>query len=389
MQPLAETDVLDFTQTVAGPVCTGMLAALGANVVKIEPPDGDPFRDFLSGDAFTTVNLGKQSVCIDLKTADGQHVARELAEGADVVVESFRPGVLDQFELGYDDIVQVNPDVVYCSITGFGQTGPYSDYPAYDPVLQAMSGLMSVIGYPDRPPVRIGASVIDYSTGANAAFLVTGALVGDTGQHIDISLFEVAVAWMGYWLARYTRTGETPTRAGAGLHGTAPNGIYQAADGEPFYLVALTDDQFARICRAVDREDLIDDDRFLTNTDRWDHQEELRAELGAEFHKYPRAELIDQLTDAGVPVGPQRDIDELLDDPQVQFRDLLINAHNLHTDEEVTTTRLPVRTANWLPDTPVRPPACGEDTRDVLSTLGYSHGQIDKLIQEGVVGEPP
>lgn len=387
MQPFDGIDVLDFTQSVAGPVCTSMLGILGANVVKVEPPGGDSFRGFLDGDAFTTVNLGKQSVAIDLKTDEGQAIARDLAQKADVIVESFRPGVMDRFGLGFDEVVTANPEVVYCSITGFGQEGPYSEYPAYDPVLQAMSGLMSVIGYPDRPPARIGASVIDYSTGANAAFLVASALNGDRGNHIDIALFDVAVSWMGYWLARYTRIGEPPTRAGAGFHGNSPNGIFHAAGAEPFYLVALNDEQFDRLCRAIDRQELGDDPRFQTNADRWEHRDDLQEELDSEFGEYPRDELVERLAAAGVPVGPQQEIDDLLTDPQVGFRDLLVEAENPHANQRVTTTRLPITTAEWVPDLPERPPACGEHTRQVLSSFGYDAAEIDELVAEGVVNE--
>lgn len=385
MQPFDGIDVLDFTQSVAGPVCTSMLATLGATVVKVEPPGGDAFRAFLDGDPFTTVNLGKQSLEIDLKTEEGQAIAQDLAAQADVVVESFRPGVMDRFGLGFDAVASTNPEVVYCSITGFGQDGPFREYPAYDPVLQAMSGLMSVIGYPDRPPARIGASVIDYSTGANAAFLVASALNDADGHHIDISLFDVAVSWMGYWLARYTRIGETPTRAGAGFHGNAPNGIFHAAEGEPFYLVALNDEQFDRLCGAIDREDLQGDPRFETNEDRWEHRDALQVELDTEFSQYDRGPLIEQLAAAGVPVGPQQGIDELLEDPQVGFRDLLVDAKNLYADDAVTTTRLPVRTADWVPSVPGRPPAAGEDTRAVLSDFGYSEEEIADLFDDGVV----
>ncbi|MDX1748332.1 MAG: CoA transferase, partial [Halobacteriales archaeon] len=219
MQPLADVDVLDLTQSIAGPVCTQMLATMGADVVKVEPPGGDAFRGVVDGAMFASYNLdGKRSLSVDLKTDDGRDIVTALAERADVVVESFRPGVLAKFDLDYEAVAASNEDVVYCSITGFGQEGPYSQYPAYDPVVQAMSGLMSVIGYPDRQPVRIGASVTDCGTGANAAFMVMSALMerfrhDSGGTHIDISLFDTALSWMAYWIANYTATGEIPQRA--------------------------------------------------------------------------------------------------------------------------------------------------------------------------------
>ena len=191
MQPFRDVAVLDLTQSIAGPACTQRLATLGADVVKVEPPDGDPFRDLVDGSMFATFNLDrKRSLAVDLKRDAGREIVQDLARRADVVVESFRPGVTERFGLDYESVSEDNPGVVYTSITGFGQDGPYADYPAYDPVIQAMSGLMSVIGYPDRPPVRIGASVIDCATGANAAFLTSAALheaerTGE-GDHLDV-----------------------------------------------------------------------------------------------------------------------------------------------------------------------------------------------------------
>jgi crotonobetainyl-CoA:carnitine CoA-transferase CaiB-like acyl-CoA transferase len=201
MRPFADVDVLDLTQSIAGPVSTQLLASLGADVVKLEPPEGDAFRDIIDGAMFASVNLGhKRSVCLDLTTDDGRAAGRDLAADADVVVQSFRPGVVERFDLDYASVRERNDDVVYCSLSGFGQEGPYADRPAYDPVIQAMSGLMSMIGYPDEPPVRIGASTIDWGTGTMAAFMLASALFNrertGEGEHIDVNLYEVATAWM-------------------------------------------------------------------------------------------------------------------------------------------------------------------------------------------------
>jgi crotonobetainyl-CoA:carnitine CoA-transferase CaiB-like acyl-CoA transferase len=386
MQPFEDVDVLDLTQSIAGPVATQFLGSLGANVVKVEPPGGDAFRDLLGGAMFASVNIsGKRSVCLDLKTDEGQRAARELAAEADVVIESFRPGVLEQFELDYEAVSEINEDVVYVSVTGFGQDGPYSEWPAYDPVIQAMSGLMSTIGYPDRPPVRIGASVIDWGTGTTAAFLAASALhereVNGEGEHIDVNLFEVTVAWMGYWIAHYTGTGETPERAGQGFAGIAPNEIFHAADDEPFYVCAVNNRLYERLCTAIDREDLVEDDRYETNEDRWEHRETLVEELEAEFGEYDRHEICERLADAGVPVGPLRTIDELTeDDPHVAARELLTDSYNLHRDTPVRTASLPFRTASGRPELEDRPPERGEHTEAVLEELGYDDATIDRML---------
>ena len=393
MQPFEDVDVLDLTQSIAGPVCTQMLTALGANVVKVEPPKGDAFRGLSQGAMFAAFNHGpKRSLSVDLKSEEGSALVRDLAERADVLVESFRPGVLEQFDLDYESVSAANEGVVYCSITGFGQEGPYSDYPAYDPVVQAMSGLMSVIGYPDRPPARIGASVIDCSTGANAAFMTSAALRErdrtGTGEHIDISLFDVAVSWLSYWIGDYSGTGDVPTRAGSGFHGIAPNDIYYAAAEEPFYLCAVNDRLYERLCRAINREELLSDDRFIDNDARWEHREALREELEATFREYNRDGLVELLADSGVPAGPQQDIPEVVTDEHVTDRNLLTEVRNLILDEEVTVSRLPVRTVDWVPELDEEPPEIGEHSRQVLREFGYDETEIDALVESESVFAP-
>ena len=392
MESFTDVDVLDLTQSIAGPSCTQMLASLGANVVKIEPPGGDPFRDLIDGSVFASFNYeSKRSLSVDLKTDDGREILQELAAKSDVVVESFRPGVVSQFDLDYESVAEENEDVVYCSLSGFGQEGPYSEYPAYDPVLQASSGLMSVIGYPDRPPARIGASVIDCATGVTAAFLISSALrhrdLKGEGNHIDVSLFDIAVWWMGYWAADYSTSGETPTRGGSGFWGIAPNDIYHAGDGEPFYLSAINDKLYERTCRTVDREDLIDDDRFETIDDRWEHREVLRDELESAFEPYDRDQLVELLAESGVPAGPLQEIPDLLEDEHIEARDMLATSHNLKRDEETTVARFPIRTVDWYPEVGDRPPKLGEDSRAVLAELGYSDDEIDALLEGNVVFE--
>jgi crotonobetainyl-CoA:carnitine CoA-transferase CaiB-like acyl-CoA transferase len=390
MQPFEDVDVLDLTQSIAGPVCTQLLAVLGANVVKVEPPDGDAFRDLVGGSIFAAFNHGpKRSLAVDLKSEAGVATVRDLSERADVVVESFRPGVLERFDLDYDSVSAGNEAVVYCSLTGFGQDGPYSDRPAYDPVVQAMSGVMSVTGYPDRPPARIGTSVVDWATGTNAAFMVASALHEvdrtGTGEHIDVSLFDVAVSWMSYWIANYSATGEVPTRSGSGFDGIATNDVFHTAGDEPFYLCAIDDAMFERLCRAVDREDLLEDGRFVDNAARWEHREELRGALEATFREYDRNELVARLTDSGVPAGPLKEVPEVLEDRHVTERGMLDRARNLTTDTDVTVSRLPVRTADWVPEPGERPPAVGEHTREVLREFGYDDEEIEALREGGAV----
>ncbi|MFB6311151.1 MAG: CaiB/BaiF CoA transferase family protein [Salinirussus sp.] len=390
MQPLDGIDVLDFTQSIAGPTCTQTLSVLGANVVKVEPPDGDAFRPLVDGAMFASCNRGKRSISIDLKDDRGVEIAAELATKADVVVESFRPGVMDGFDLGYDDIAAENPDVVYCSITGFGQDGPYEQYPAYDPVAQAMSGLMSVTGQPDGEPVRLGTSAIDINTGMAAALLVLGGLMDDGGEYIDISLFDVATTWMNYWVAYYTSTGDLPQRSGSGLFGFAPYGVFEAAGGEPFYLACASDKLYERLCRSLDREDLLEDERYETVPKRWEHRESLHAEFEPEFRSYERRELVEKLAGAGVPSGPLRYTDELVEeDPHAKHRNLWVETRNHWVGEECRTTRMPFRTADGPIDDAEPPPSQGEHTRAVLADFGYDAETVESLLEAGVVLETP
>lgn len=392
MEPFDGINVLDFTQSVAGPLATQLLGTLGANVVKVEPPGGDTFRPLLDGSMFAAMNLGgKRSVALDLTTDEGRKAGRDLAERADVVIESFRPGTLERFDLDYESVREHNEDVVYCSLTGFGQSGPYSQRPAYDPVIQAMSGLMSTIGYSDRLPVRIGASVIDCGTGTYAAFLVSAALLdrsaGGGGEYIDVNLYEVAVSWMGYWIANYVETGDVPEPTDRGFAGLAPNGTFEASDG-PFYMAVVNDEFWERLCDAINRDDLLTDERFVTNELRWEHREELKEELEATFANWSREELTATLAERGVPAGPQLDVHELVeDDPHLAARDLLTTTHNVETDTETMTAFPPFTTSAGRPDPGTRPPQVGEHTRAVLAELGYDEDQIDAMIAAGAAHE--
>lgn len=393
MEPYDDLQVVDFTQSIAGPLATQLLGALGATVTKVEPPEGDAFRELLDGAMFAAYNLGgKRSVCLDLKTDDGKRIARELAAEADVVIESFRPGVTERFGLDYESVRESNSDVIYVSLSGFGQDGPYSDRPAYDPILQAMSGLMSMTGYPDRPPVRVGASTIDCSTGMCAAFLVASALrnrerTGD-GEYVDVSLFDTAIQWMAYWIAYSTGGNEPPERGGQGLAGIAPNEVIEAADGDPLYVSAINDQFFERLCETIDRPDLIEDDRFADNDSRWAHRNALRDELEAAAQRFDREKLVEELVDAGVPAGPVRSVDELVADPHVSHREMLVDSYNTRTETPVKTANLPFRTDSETPDLDADPPALGEHTRSVLAERGYADAEIDSLVERGAVDEP-
>lgn len=388
MQPFSGVDVLDFTQEVSGPHCTQLLAMLGANVVKVEPPAGARTRDYWS-DAFVSFNLGgKRSLSVDLKTTEGNEIGRELAEKADVIVENFRPGVLERFDLDYESVAETNEAVVYCSISGFGQGGPYRDYPAYDPIAQALGGVMDRTGYPDRPPVRIGASFIDCGTAVHAALFVASALLDrertGEGHYIDTSLFDTVVSWMAYSIANYDRTGERPTRNGTGVG--VVDQIYGTKDEEFLYVKAITQAQYERLCEALDRPDLLTDERFARLEDLDAHADELEAELEAEFATVELAEITSLLASVNVPAGAVQDVGTLVDaDPHVATREMLEESFDPVRETAVTTASIPVRTEDGKPEFTTRPPDHGEHNREVLSELGYSDERIDELLAARVV----
>ncbi|MFC6837936.1 CaiB/BaiF CoA transferase family protein [Halomarina ordinaria] len=391
MKPLDDLTVVDFTQSVAGPVCTQLLAEMGATVLKVEPPTGDNFRNLMDGNIFAPFNHGKQSLCVDIKTDAGHEIVGQLATEADVVVESFRPGVLEKFDLDYESVAERNEDVIYCSLSGFGRSGPYQSYPGYDPCIQAISGLMAITGYADRPPARIRASLIDCGTGANAAFAILAAVRGrdrgGDGTHIDISLFDVAVSWMSYWVTNYDQTGALPERAGGKGIGSAPNGVFPTGDGY-IYVATLSEAMYERLCSVLDRPDLLEDERFETIEDRIEHREPLRDELIREFEAFASTELEVELLDAGIPSGAVRTVADLVEDNEhVDARSMLVDTYNPEVDEEVVTAALPFRFSTGIHgggySSP--PPKKGEHTDDILTALSYSEREIERLHETGAV----
>jgi crotonobetainyl-CoA:carnitine CoA-transferase CaiB-like acyl-CoA transferase len=391
MTPLGDITVVDLTQSVAGPVCTQLLGEMGATVIKVEPPSGDNFRNLMNGSFFTPFNHGKESVCVDLKTDRGREIVTTLAHEADVFVESFRPDVLDQYDLDYQSIYNINDNIVYCSLSGFGHEGPYCDYPGYDPCIQAMCGLMATTGYPDRPPVRIRASVIDCGTGANAAFAIMAAIrnrdrTGE-GTHIDISLFDVAVSWMSYWIAEYDVTGEVPKRTGQLGIGSAPNGLFPTRDGY-LYLCTMTESMYERLCSLVERPDLLKDERFQTIDDRLNHRDELRSILSEEFETYTAKDLEQRCLNARIPAGRVQTIKDVTEnDPHVEERSMVVESRNPETKSSARVSALPFQFSTEIHDGgfSTAPPAKGEHTIDVLQAISYSDEEIARLCEAGVV----
>lgn len=389
MTPLDGVDVLDFTQVIAGPLCGRMLGDLGANVIKVEPPDGESSRGDMGGAYFSSYNTSKRSISIDLKSERGRNAVRRGIEEADVVLENFRPGVMAKFGLDYETVSDLNEELVYCSMSGYGQSGPYRDYPAYDPIIQAMSGLMERNGYPDLPPVRLGLPVVDMGTAAHAAFAVLAALRNrdetGVGEHIDVSLYDTAISWMSTFVSYYHDTGEIPERKGRkGGDEFAPSAVCRADNGE-LYVIAPSDKMFGTLCTAIDREELLADERFHTREARANHHDALIEELEATFSGYDVRDLVEVLSSAGVPAGPVRDIGAVIeDDEQLETRDMVLETANRTTGASTLISQLPFRFANAEMRT-VDPPNLGGDSASVLSSWGMGGVEITELIADGVV----
>lgn len=336
--PLAGLLVVDFSRVLAGPFATMMMADLGARVVKVERPgrgdDSRGYGPFLHGASmyFARVNRGKSSIALDLTDPADAGVLWGLLAAADVVVENFRPGVMTRLGLGYDAVAARNPGVVYASVSGFGQTGPEREKPAYDAVVQAMSGLMAVTGSADGPPVKPGIPVADLAGGLFAFGGVCAALTGRAatgrGTHVDVAMYDAAVSLLEGAALRYLVTGESPPRIGNAHHSIAPFDTFAVADGQ-IVICAAHDGLFLALCETLGRPQLAEDPAYRTNAARSEHREALKVELEAALSGGGAAQWLARLTAARVPCGPVQTVAEAVDSAQVRDRRMLVDAGGL------------------------------------------------------------
>jgi crotonobetainyl-CoA:carnitine CoA-transferase CaiB-like acyl-CoA transferase len=406
--PLHGVRILDLTRILAGPWAAQNLADLGAEVIKIEKPGegddsrrfGPPFiHDAQSGERihaayFLSCNRGKKSVAIDIATARGQQLVRELASKCDVLIENFKVGALAKYGLDHDTLRQKNPALVYCSITGFGQTGPYAARPGYDTLIQGMSGLMSVTGERDEKPgggpQRVGVAVSDLFSGMYASLAILAALrhreQGGAGQHLDISMMDVQVGLLVNQSINYLTTGVVPTRVGNGHPNIAPYQAFPAVDG--YFILAIgNDSQYERFCRCVDRIDLVTDARFSTNARRMANQDALIEEMNRITRSRTIDEWISAMEGVGVPCGPINTIDRVFADPQVKARQMLFSMEHPRAGT-IPSVANPMR----FSATPIRyerpPPMLGEHTDEVLaSLLDLNADDIQELRRDAVIGD--
>ena len=386
-RPLKGVKVIDFSHAWAGPTCTMLLGDAGADTIKVEPTTGDFYRTAMDGAVFINVNRNKRSIALDLKKKEGRGIALKLLERADVLVENFVPGVMDRLGLGYQTISKMNPRIIYCSISGFGQEGPYHKRPSFDPVAQAMSGIMLATGEPDRPPVRILPPMLDYSAGIHAAYGIVIALLNreqtGKGERIDISLMDIGIVQMGAFVTHYTMTGELPERMGSAHKAWAPYQAFEASDGWVMIAVA-SDEMWLNLCKVLKLEDLGNDSRYATPQSRRKHRKELAELLTKVTRQYRARELESLLSEAGVPSGQLRNIAEVVEDPQVKARDLIDDIEYPGLGK-IKVVKNPIFFSGHAPRTQLQAPQLGEHTATVLAELGYGEAEIQRLEDTGIV----
>lgn len=394
--PLAGVRVLDLSKVLAGPLCTQYLADLGADVIKIETIGaGDdtrrwpPFEDGL-GAIFLAVNRNKRSVALDLKAPDGLALCRQLLAQADVMIESFGPGVAARLGLGYEAVSALRPGIVYCSISGYGSVGPMREHKGYDLIAQAFTGMLSITGEPDGPPVRSPFSPVDQGTGMNATIGILGALLKrqQTGQgmHIDASLFDTAVGFLGYFLQGFWQRGTEPQRPGSGHESLCPYKVFDTAD-KPLILGVANDSLWQKFCAVAEAPTLAADARFRTGADRVQHRAACEQAVAALMRRRRRAAWMAALEAAGVPCSPVHTLGELSAHPQTAASDMLLR-YTSQAGRSLQGVATPLRLDGQRPALRTPPPALGEHTAAVLAELGHAPAQIADWQARGVIGGP-
>jgi crotonobetainyl-CoA:carnitine CoA-transferase CaiB-like acyl-CoA transferase len=399
MAPLTGLRVLDLSNVLAGPFCCHQLAHLGADVIKVEVPGrGDLARQLgadselnqkFMGVSFLAQNAGKRSVTLNLKSPKGIALLKKLLLSADVLVENFRPGVMERLGIGWEVLREINPRLVYCAISGFGQDGPWRDLPAYDQIIQGASGVMSITGDADTAPYRVGYPISDTIGGLTAAFAITAALQGRSagggGSFIDVSMLEATMATMGWVLSNWLIAGQRPSANGNENFTSAPSGTFRTADA-PLNIAANKQEQWEILCRHLGREELLQHPDYVTREARKVNREALKTELEKTLAGRPASDWADELNRLGVPAGTVMEVPDILAHPQIADRGMIAGFDDVPgVGRGIRVARTGIKLDGEAPSVQTPPPQLGEHNADIYGELGLTAGEIADLQKEKII----
>lgn len=394
MKPLENIVVLDLSRVLAGPYCTMMLADFGANIIKIEPPevgdDSRAFGPFIGKESvyYMSLNRNKRSITLNFKEQEAKDLFKEMVKKADIVVENYRPGTMEKFGLGYDVLKEINPKIIYAACSGFGHSGPYMDKPAYDIVVQAMGGIMSITGPEGGEPCRVGASVGDIIAGMFTAYGIMTALfhrsLTGVGQKVDVGMLDCQVAVLENAMARYLSSGVVPKPAGTRHPSITPFESYTAKDG--YVIVGAGNDKlWEKLCNLLGREDLIADERFKTNAKRTENVKQLKTIFDDTFSKKTIQEWIDKLEEAGIPCAPINTVDKVINDPQVNYRNMIVETEH-PVAGKIKMAGVPIKMSETPGAVEQPAPLLGQHTEDILKEfLNLTSEQVKGLRDRNVL----
>ena len=386
--------VVDLSRVIAGPWCGALLSDLGADVIKVEDTGtGDesrtwpPYKDGEAA-AYLLFNRNKRAMTLDLKAPEGVEVVKTLVKGADVVIENFRTGTMESFGLGYEVLSELNPKLIYCSVSAFGRTGPRKDAPGYEALMQAFSGIMSITGEPGGQPVRAGVSFLDLSTGILCALGVSAALLQrqrtGLGQRVDASLLETAVSLLAFHAEGYLLTGAVPTALGSGHPSLSPYRNFKCRDGQWIFIAAANDRFWGKLARAIELPDMAEDPRFAKNQERVKNRAELEGILERAIAQRDREPLLKILEEADVPATPVNTVDQVMNDPQTAERGIVQRVRHRKLGE-IPVVGTPLRFSRMSPGVRRATPLRGEHTDEILAEHGYTPARIQALRDKKVV----
>jgi len=390
--PLEGIRIIDFTQAMAGPIATMLLGDLGAEIIKIEPINGDQTRKwappYMNGMSayFLSANRNKKSIAVDLKQAEGKSIVKKLLESADVVIENFRPGTMEKMGLSYDETAKIKKDIIYCSLSGYGHTGPWKDLPGYDLTVLANSGLMSINGEEGRPPLKFGVPIADITAGLFSDIAILSALyersITGKGQYIDMSMLDSNFLVLTYQAFDYFATGKNPEKLGSAHSSIAPYQAFEASDGYIAVTVG-TEKLWAKFTEVIGRQDLATRPEFRTNTDRVSNREKLAEELSITFGKYAVKELMDKLMEAGIPAAQINSVGDAIESPQIRAREMVTEMDSPYGKIKMVGT--PFKLSRTPGKLQLPPPVLGGDTEKIMESLGYTREEIENLQKKSVI----